>query len=215
MVLFRDYEGDPLLQDYLRHAVQDGTLSLPVFISTVLSQSGQLRNATLDILCRLALDYHYSTGMGPIGSVVPFGQPSHAALDTVTQALRLVQMAYTIPSNQFHPFTNSASELLILLLSAVTDVSQIPVTQAMSFLDGASQLLQAFRLSPEVRHVLEDFVLSLSMVVGDEKAAQEAQVMHTLQIALGKGDIGGANSSSTDIITCGLLLHALVSREHD
>lgn len=140
-----------------------------------------------------------------------FGQSLPDLLNNIQNVLSLLRIAYTSTSNQFHPLTNSASELLILLLSIISDVSQIPTAQAMGFIGYASELLQHYRLSPEVRHVLENFMLSLSLVVGDEKAARQAQVMHTLQLALGKGDIAGGNSTSTDIIMCGLLLHALVS----
>lgn len=75
----------------------------------------------------------------------------------------------------------------------------------------ASDILQDGRLTPRVRQALETHVLALSMLLGDDaKAAREAQMMHTLQLAMGKGDIVGPNSD-TDITSCGLLLQSLVS----
>ena len=70
--------------------------------------------------------------------------------------------------------------------------------------------MQLPQLSEDVRHVLENFCLSLTYILGDDaKAAHEAQMMHTLQLALGKNDIVGSNADR-DIITCSLLLHNLV-----
>lgn len=74
----------------------------------------------------------------------------------------------------------------------------------------ANDLLHSVRLSPEVRQVLETFVFSLSLLIGDDaKAAREAQIIHT-QFALGKGDMLGSNLEA-DFISCGLLLQSLVS----
>ena len=74
----------------------------------------------------------------------------------------------------------------------------------------ASDLLQIQSLMPAVRQELETFALSLSLLLGDDaKAAREAQMMHTLQLAYGKGDIMGP-TSDTDLVTCGLVVHSLV-----
>ena len=213
LVLFRSYPGDHELQVYLKTAVRDGTLSLATFVSTFLSaaRSRELHNtATLDLLCKAILECHYSSGIPPIGSVVSFGEPAVVTLGTVHDAMALLRTAYSLPSSQFHQLTASASELLILLLSTITEFSQVSTGQAMMHFADASDMLQLLRLTPDVRHVLENFVLSLSLLLGDDaKAAREAQMMHTLQLALSKGDIAGSNSDS-DIITCSLLLHNLV-----
>ena len=58
--------------------------------------------------------------------------------------------------------------------------------------------------------VLDTFVMSLTLLIGgDAKATREAQMMHTIQLTLGKGDILGP-SSDTDTITLGLLLNYMV-----
>ena len=107
---------------------------------------------------------------------------------------------------------NSASELVVLLLSCVTDMSQVSTAQAMVHFADANDMLQTLRLSPDVRQIMETFVMSLSLLIGDDaKAAREAQMMQSLQLALGKNDILCPNSDN-DMVTCGLALHYLVSR---
>ncbi|KAI0375369.1 hypothetical protein BV20DRAFT_265653 [Pilatotrama ljubarskyi] len=214
LVLFRDYPGDPALQAYLRQAIQDGVLSLPIFLTTFLAaaQSPELHNpATLDMLCRVILDHHYASGMPTIGSLVTYGEPTTRLLNTIQNAMALLRTAYNLPISHFHQLTTSASELLILLLSCVADMSQISTTQAMVHFADASELLQNVRLSPGVRQVLEAFAFSLSLLLGDDaKVAREAQFMHTSQLTSGKGDTILGASSETDIVTCSLVLNHLI-----
>ncbi|KAI0673502.1 mediator complex subunit Med5-domain-containing protein [Trametes maxima] len=214
LVLFRDYPGDPALQAYLRQAIADGVLSLPTFLTTFLSaaQSPELHNlATLDMLCRVVLDHHYASGMPTIGSLVPYGEPTTRLLNTIQNSMSLLRTAFTLPMSHFYQLTTSASELLILLLSCVSDVSQISTTQAMMHFADANEILQNPRLSPSMRQVLESFAFSLSLLLGDDaKVAREAQMMHTLQLALGKGDAILGSSSETDIVTCTLVLNHLI-----
>ncbi|CDO76644.1 hypothetical protein BN946_scf184868.g58 [Trametes cinnabarina] len=220
LVLFRDYPGDPSLQAYIKQAIEDSILSLPIFLTTFLAaaQSPDLHNAaTLDMLCRVILDHHYASGMPTIGSLVSYGEPTSRLMNTIQNAMALLRTAYNLPMSHFHQLTTSASELLILLLSCVTDVSQIPTTQAtMHFVD-ANELLQNPRLPAEARSVLEAFAFSLSLLLGDDaKVAREAQMMHTLQHALGKSDAVLGASSETDIVTCTLLLnHLIIHRATD
>jgi mediator of RNA polymerase II transcription subunit 5 len=213
LALFRNYPGDPALQEYLRHAMRQGTLSLNVFISAFLSaaRSLELQNvSTLDSLCRLALEQHYSSGLPPLGSVISFTQPLSSVLNTVRDAMELLRIAHTLVSSQIHRLTNSASELLILLISPIQDISQIPPTQALRIFDEAHQLQQIPRLSHDVKQVLDGFVYNLTLIAGDERAAREAEMIHTLQLAMGKTDMGGANASGRDMVSCGLVLHHLV-----
>ncbi len=212
--VLRFYPGDPDLQEYLKCAIQENVLSLATFVSTLLqaARSPDLHNpATLDMLCRIALDAHYSSGLTvPVGSIVPYGESAIVTLGTVQDALALLRTAHSLPISHFHQLTTSASELVILLLSCVSDMSQVSTAQAMVHFADANDLLQNFQLSPNVRQVLENFMLSLSLLIGDDaKAAREAQMMHSLQVALGKGDVLGPNSS-TDTVTFGLVLHHVV-----
>lgn len=213
-MLYRSYPGDPDLQEYLKHSIQDGLLSVATFVATLLqaARSPELHtSATLDILCRVALDAHYSSGLPPIGSIVPYQESPITILGTVQDALALLRTATSLPMSHFHHLTTSASELLALLLPCVSDISQVSTAQAMVHFADANDILQNFRLAPDVRQELETFVLSLSLLIGDDaKAAREAQINHTNQLALGKGDIHGA-SSDTDIITFSLVFHHLVS----
>lgn len=188
-------------------------LSVAVFVATLLqaARSPELHNpATLDMLCRIALDSHYSSGLPPIGSVVPYSESPIVILGTVQDGLAFLRTAHLLPTTHFHQLTTSASELVILLLSCVTDISQISTAQAMVHFADANDMLQNFRLSPDVRQVLETFVISLSLLIGDDaKVAREAQMMQSIQLALGKGDILGPSSNS-DIITFSLVLQHLV-----
>lgn len=96
-----------------------------------------------------------------------------------------------------------------MLLSCVPDISLVPTTQALLHFGDINELLN-YSLTPDVRQVLDNFVMSLTLLIGDDvKAAREAQMMHTIQLTLGKGDILGP-SSDTDIITLGLLLNYMV-----
>ena len=186
-----------------------------MFVSTFLqaARSPELHHAgTLDMLCRIALDVHYSSGMPPIGSVVSHSESVIVVLGIVQEALALLRTAYSIHMTHSPQLVNSASELVVLLLSCVTDMSQVSTAQAMVHFADASDMLQTLRLSPGVRQIMETFVMSLSLLIGDDaKAAREAQMMQSLQLALGKNDILGQNSDN-DMVTCGLVLHYLVSR---
>ncbi|KAF8078549.1 mediator complex subunit Med5-domain-containing protein [Lyophyllum atratum] len=219
LVLYRSYPGDPDLQEYLKHAIRDSSLSIATFVATLLqaARSPELHApATLDTLCRVALDAHYSSGLPPIGSVILYDESPITVLGIVQDALALLRTAHSLPLSHFHQLTTSTSELVIVLLSCVSDISQVSTAQAMVHFADANDLLQNFQLSPDVRQVLETFVLSLSLLIGDDaKAAREAQLMHTIQLALGKGNLHGP-SSDTDIVTFSLVLHHLVSyRAHE
>ncbi|TFK91700.1 hypothetical protein K466DRAFT_573561 [Polyporus arcularius HHB13444] len=206
LILFRDYPGDPTLQGYLKQAIEDGVLSLPTFLTAFLLAAPSLQDAaTLDMLCRVALDHHYASGLPAIGSLVPYGEPATRLLSTVQCAMELMRIAYELPVSSFHRLTTSASELLVLLVSSVSDVSQVAPGQAMLYFADANELLQNPRVSGGVRQVLETFAYTLSMYLGDDaKVARETQMMHTLQHTV----LG--SSSETDIVTCSLVLNHLI-----
>ncbi|PCH33791.1 hypothetical protein WOLCODRAFT_129982 [Wolfiporia cocos MD-104 SS10] len=216
LVLFRNYPGDPALQGYLKRAIQDGLLSLPRFIATFLSaaRSPDLHTpATLDMLCRVALDAHYATGLSnPIGSIVAYTVSTTELLATVQDSMALLRVAYSLPMSHFHQLTTSTSELLALLLSCITDVTQIPTNEAVVFLAEANDLMHVLHLPPFVKQELETFVLSLGLLLGDDGKAAQAQMMRSLQVA---NDLLGPGSD-TDIISCSLLLQSLVlGRAHE
>ncbi|KAG6845781.1 hypothetical protein H0H87_003835 [Tephrocybe sp. NHM501043] len=214
LVLCRSYPGDPDLREYLKHAIYDGSLSTATFVATLLqaARSSELHfPATLDMLCRVALEKHYSSGVPPIGSVVAYDDSPVSVLSVVQDALALLRTAHSLPLSHFHQLTTSASELVILLLSCVPDISQLSTAQVLVHFADANDLLQNFQLTPDVRQVLENFVISLSMLIGDDvKAAREAQMLHTLHLTLGKANIHGSGSE-TDIVTFSLFFHHLVS----
>lgn len=213
-MLFRNYPGDTNLQAYLKYAIQDGQLSLATFIATFLpaARSQELHHtATLDILCKTALECHYASGLPLNGDIVPFNELPTVTLGKVEDCMALLRVASTLPATQFHQVTVSASQLLLLLLSKVTDITQISTSEAVMHFNHITEMMNLPSLSTDVRQVLGNILMSLTYVLGDEaKAAREAQMMHTLQLALGKSDIAGTNSDR-DLVTCSLLLCAMVS----
>ncbi|KZT05944.1 uncharacterized protein LAESUDRAFT_726512 [Laetiporus sulphureus 93-53] len=213
LILFHNYPGDPGLQAYLKYAIQDGLLSLAKFVSTFLSaaRSLELHNAaTLDMLCRVALDSHYESGIPPIGSLVAYSESAMEVMGTVQDAMALIRTAHSLPMSHFHQLTTSASELLVLLLSCAVDVSQVSTAQASMLFMDAADLLQTVRLAPAVYQKLESFVGSIHKVLVDgEKAAREEQIMQTLHLATGKSslDVG----PETDPVTLGLMFHSIIT----
>ena len=207
------YDANPTLRGYLKLALSDGLVSAPDFVATFLraARSLQLQNgSTLDALCRIVLDNHYASGRQPLGSLLPSPSSQTTILAIANDALVFLRQAYTLPPSSFHRLSTSASELLTLLLPCVPDVLQLSTTQAMICVGDANDLLHSMRLAPEVRQVLETFVFSLSLLIGDDaKAAREAQMIHS-QLALGKSSMLGSNLEA-DFISCGLLLQSLVS----
>ncbi|KAF8898666.1 hypothetical protein BD779DRAFT_1607403 [Infundibulicybe gibba] len=194
LVLYRSYPGDPDLKAYLSHAIQEGMISVSTFVTTLLQAA---RSPELHSL-----------------SIVPLTALTPAILNTIQDALALLRTAHSLSISQFHHLTESASELVILLFSCVSDLSQISTAQAMDYFADASEILHTFPLTPDVRQVLETFVVSLNLLLGDDaKIAREAQMMHTMQLALGKGDLLGP-ASETDIVTLSLLLHHIVCILH-
>lgn len=214
LVMFRSYPGDPNLQDYLKLAINDGLIPVSTFVSTLLqaARSSELHiPATLDTLIRTALDAHYTSGRAPIGSVVPLDQPAPAVFRTIQDALALLRTAYALPMSHFHQLPTSAAELVILLLACVTDLHSVPNAQAVVLYDEMMETLGMCRLlGAAVVGVLDTFMVSLSLLIGDDvKAAREAQMMRTTQFAQGKGDMWGP-SSETDVVSGGLLLNYMV-----
>ncbi|KAJ4486235.1 hypothetical protein J3R30DRAFT_3655453 [Lentinula aciculospora] len=183
LILYRSYPGDPALHDYLKYGLKDGMISLAVFVATLLqaARHPELHNAaTLDMLCRIALDAHFSSGQ----PLVALDESPIVVLGVVQDALGLLEIAHTLP---------------------------ISTTQAAVHYQTANDLLLNFQLSPGLREVLEHFERQLRKLMGDDaKHAREAQMMHTMQLTLGRGDIVGS-SSTNDLISISLTFHALIS----
>ena len=138
-----------------------------------------------------------------------------SALAVLRDALALLRTAYTLPIiTNFHRLLDSAGDLLMLLLNAFTDMSKVSSAPAMACIDDAKGVLQIFALNQSVRQALENFVVSLSLFTDDNPTVlREVQFMHNMQSSLAKGDILAPGSDS-DIVTCSLILHFLVSTVH-
>ncbi|KAJ7225445.1 hypothetical protein GGX14DRAFT_348768 [Mycena pura] len=216
LVLYRSFPGDPVLQEYLKIALQTGKLSIAIFVSTLLSaaRSTELHApATLDMLCRIALDTHYSSGLS--SAALSYYDSPVTVSNTLQDALALLRVAHELPMSHFHQLTTSASELVALLFSSA-DISQVPPSQCIVLLGDANSMLTLSSISQNVRQVLESFTLSLGLLVGDEAKASntpDAHLMHNFHLALGKSDSIG--SSNTDTVSCSLTLGYLLSHRAD
>ncbi|KAL5495140.1 NUT1 [Sanghuangporus weigelae] len=213
--LFNLYPGDLLLYSYLTHGLHDsGLLSLPALVVLFLEPS-RLSNlhdtSTLSMLCRLIQEEHYASALPPEQSLLSAQNASTSkVLDLVNGALGLLRVSYTLPTSSFHNPIPSTSQLVMLLLSCVSDMTSVTTAQARQLFLEVNETLQMIQLDGELRAVLESFALSLSMILGDDaKMAQELQQTQSLQLSLGKGDVFGPNSQ-TDIVTCSLMLRSLV-----
>ena len=215
LVLYQSYPAEPGLNSYLKRAIEDGILPLPVYVSTFLEASAAYILSsdilTLDFLCALPVKLHEDSGHLPLGSLVPSIEDPLATLVKVERCLRLLRLAGTSQAQsarQQNLLVNSG-KLLMHLLSCVNDISGLPIQEAYHLWDQANTLMMGgVGLSENLRGSLSSFAWSLNLhLSSDETVGKEAQMMQNMQMA--KGDIGGPNSEN-DIITLGLLLQYLV-----
>jgi mediator of RNA polymerase II transcription subunit 5 len=162
----------------------------------------------VDMLCRLGLQAHYASGRPPLGSVVHSGDSLATVLDRLRDGFGLLQLAYSIPPSQFHHPTTSASELLSLLLPCV-DLPNLTLSQAVMYYSQAVSLLN-LPLLPNVRHHLDNFIVALSLVKGDnDKAVRDVQMAQNFQLSLNGGEAAESLPDS-DLVAYTLVLHHLV-----
>ena len=213
LILFGSYPGEPTLGRYLRIAIEQQELSIPTFVTTFLqaARSATFHSpATLDILCKVVLDAHDASDGPTLGSILSTKMPPLTIFATIHDAVVLLKTAFTFPASSFHELTNSASELLIVLISCASDFSQLTTGQAMNYWNDITEL-QQMPLDPHVRQVLDNFTFSLSLVLGDDaKINREAQMMHSIQISLGSKTDSLAPASEYETTTFCLFFDNLV-----
>ncbi|TRM66177.1 mediator complex subunit Med5-domain-containing protein [Schizophyllum amplum] len=214
LILYRSYPGDPDLTEYIKHAIQSHMLSLSVFVTTFLeaAQSRVLQGAaTLDTLCRVALDAHYLSGLAPRGSVVAYEEPQSDVLTILTYAFSLFRAAHDLPLSHFHQVISSTAELAALVIKCVGDVEPLTAGQARFHLAEANDLLTGgFRLPDDFKAVLDEWTIELANVQHDgAKAIEEVQMLHKEGAVMGKGDMLG-QSSQSDIVSFSLMLQRMV-----
>ncbi|THH20641.1 hypothetical protein EW146_g766 [Bondarzewia mesenterica] len=209
LILFSLYPGDFSLQTYLTDAIEDGLLSLGIFVATFLqaARSPELHNpATLDMLCRIAIESHFTSGLLlSSSSLISFSESPDAILASIRDALELLRVAHSLPFSHFHRLLESVGYLVTLLLGSFTEISNVSRAQAMACMEEIRDVLQMFQLSQEVREALEVFVQNL----GGSSFIRDVQAIRPVQ-SLGKGDILSPGSES-DTISCSLMLYHLVS----
>ncbi|ETW87289.1 hypothetical protein HETIRDRAFT_307456, partial [Heterobasidion irregulare TC 32-1] len=215
LILLSLYPGDFALQSYLRDAIHDGILSLGVFVTTFLlaARSPDLHDpATLDMLCRIAIESHFSSGLLlSSSSVISFTESPDGILTSIRNALELLKTAHSLPISHFHRLIESVGYLVTLLTSSFTDISKVPRAQAMACAEEIREAQQMFSLSQDVREALAVFAHHLDIWNdGSSTPILEMPPMHTVQPSLGKGDILAPGTES-DVVTCSLMLYHLVS----
>ncbi|KIY72821.1 hypothetical protein CYLTODRAFT_486057 [Cylindrobasidium torrendii FP15055 ss-10] len=210
ILVFRDYPGDLELKSYLDRAIQERELALNVYVSTFLkaAQSTALHNAaTLDLLCQVVIR---AQDVGPtIGSIVAFNEIPEVVLGLLRDSLALVHIAYKVQqSSSFHYVTESAEQVAVYLATCVTR----PMLEELSNMDliflcteNVSALISQHELQSHTRSVLEAFRMTIHAAFGDS----DVQMMQSLTVVLGKGDVIGPNSLS-DTITPGMVLHHFI-----
>jgi mediator of RNA polymerase II transcription subunit 5 len=215
--LLSSFPGDSTLREYLRCAVTDENFPvnlwhlLPAFLRSV--RATEHDASTLDMLCQLILNLHYESQAPPLGSLVPYSELLSELLDTISDSLYLLRLSYEFAASPFHHLTASASDLLILTLSCVVDMSEVSTAQATVLLSEVHDVLQIVSLQDNVRQALDSFLLSLSMLLGDgTKQAEEAEMFASFQLTPGKQDVVGPNPS-LDLLTGSLIMARLVSLE--
>jgi mediator of RNA polymerase II transcription subunit 5 len=209
LALYRHHPGDPALTAYLRQALETRLLLLPTFVATLFQaiRSPDLKkNSTIDSLYKLALEVHYTTGESLLSS----HGSSKEVIEVINDALAFFRDVSSSESSMSLP--PSASELMTLLLSTAP-LGQMSSAQSITVFSTANELLQSptiFLLQP-VRRALENFVLSLSFVIGnDSKTAHRTQMMQFTQAPSSKRD-SNASTPDKENISCGLLLNSMVN----
>ncbi len=214
LILFPLNPGDLSLQAYIEAALQDGLLNLRAFVAVFLqaAKSPNLQEAsTLDNLCRLILNHHYASGLSPNSSFMRVNDSTSDVMPVVHDSLALLRATNQIPSSPYHALTSSAGQLAMLLIHCVGDLSQVSNQQIVISYATVLDILQSTRLDGDVRNGLENLMMSLSLLIGDDvKMAQEVQVMQTMQVSLGRTDATGSNTP-TDLASCSFLLRHLVN----
>lgn len=218
LVLYQSYPADPVLNTYLKRAIEEGIIPLHVYVSTFLeaSASSILNSiATLDSLCEIPVKLHEDSGHLPLGSLVSSTEEPLSTLIKVDRCVGLLQYACSASdrSPRQHNLVVNSGKLLMHLLSCVSDISALPMNEGYNLWNQTNMLLvNGVGISEDVRGALSSFLWSLQIhLSSDETTGKEAQMMQSMQMA--KGDIGGPNSEN-DIITLGLLLQYLVRAPH-
>lgn len=168
--------------------------------------------ATLDMLCRIAIESHFSSGLLlSSSSVISFTESPDGILTSIRNALELLKTAHSLPISHFHRLIESVGYLVTLLTSSFTDISKVPRAQAMACAEEIREAQQMFSLSQDVREALAVFAHHLDIWNdGSSTPILEMPPMHTVQPSLGKGDILAPGTES-DVVTCSLMLYHLVS----
>lgn len=165
------------------------------------------------MICHLILSLHYESQVSPLGSLIPYSELPSELLGTISDSLYLLRLSYELPASPFHHLTASASELLIVILSCLGDISEVSNAQATIILSDVHDVLQVVALRADVRHALDSFLLSLSMLLGDgTKQAEEAELFASFQLTPGKQDTVGS-SQGLDLLTGSLAMARLVSTD--
>jgi mediator of RNA polymerase II transcription subunit 5 len=209
LVLFGMYPREPVLQSYLKEAVSSGILSLHVFVTTFLQAAhARLDAAALDMLCRIAIEAHYSSNIPILSPAALASERPDAVLVTIQDALFVLQTAYSLPATHFHHFMDSSGELFILLANSFTPLKEMSSGLALACAGEARNFYDQFQhlLPPAVGLALHHLLQGLTLFSNDDITLLRGPQL--AQSTLGK-DILSPNEGN-EVVTCSLLLYSLV-----
>ncbi|KZW00618.1 hypothetical protein EXIGLDRAFT_132482 [Exidia glandulosa HHB12029] len=224
--LFVSYPGDQTLLAYLHMLVAPPTYTAMAHSYVPLSNAlgffirnaGQMTDpATFHLVFKTLIGLHYANPVSAYGSIITYGETVPSILNTVNACLPLLSTWESLTSSTpFHGQPSPISQIIVLLLSYVQDYSSITTTEAMMYYSEVQHALQTIPFDSDTRQALENLMMSLGLVVGDNaKAAREVEMMQAIQLNLAKSSSVGA-AAGLDIITCGTLLRNLFDeRAHD
>ncbi|KDQ16801.1 hypothetical protein BOTBODRAFT_240711 [Botryobasidium botryosum FD-172 SS1] len=217
VTLFTAYPANSTLEDYLQVALESKLIPLPIFSESFLEFAcpSLQDSATLDIICRLVLNSHYTTNSpSPLGTLISSSAPISFTLDIIQKSLQFLRKSYTLPQSHIHPLTQSASELVRLLLSSIREydnASQKSAAQSAQLVAEINQTLQ-MPLTMEVRQTLETWLLSSSLLIssGPDPGSAPVDLYAGFQSSLPSARMSGVSSADSDLAAHSLLLQQLL-----
>ncbi|EJD55596.1 hypothetical protein AURDEDRAFT_179328 [Auricularia subglabra TFB-10046 SS5] len=215
--LFPNYPADQTLLAYIRVAVQGNFVPLSFALSYFVTNASHIQDAaTLHVLFKCLLDIHFASGASPYGSIITFDTPMVSILELLHACLPLVKSWDSImAATPFHGLQSPISQLVVLLVSCLDDLASVTTAHAGVYFNEVSQVLHTPNIDQTLRHALENYMMALSMVLGDNaKAAREVEMMQALHLSMSKSSAVGG-TASFEIITFGTLLRHLFDERAD
>ena len=172
------------LKAYIQLALAEGFVPLSVLVANFVkaARTSEFQDAlTLDMLCHLVIDCinfnPLSTLLSPTDSTIPL-------VETVCDSLAFLRLAYTLPPSPFHTLMASASDVVSRIVQLGAIDPHIAVTDPMTVITEVHSTLQTPHLLPDVRAILEGWLVSLAQVNGANPLDTNVLFDHTVDLVL-------------------------------